>query len=169
MNRTKQFIGPLILTFDILKFVDCYLGINKLNDINGLIYIVSPNERISLQLEQHKNFNGKTIYKDQTIFILKLNNKYLKDYEQFILGNYSKISLNTKRKIYRYWMHNGIKSIENIVFNSLFNQEELKNILSQKYTNTQHDKELFFQKIKNITEVNSIPKLKDEIFFTTYN
>jgi len=164
INRTTQFILPLLIKIESLDIFRAYLGIDKFDDLNGIIYLKILNNEIKLNKLNLKNpecYQGLVYIENNPIFIVKLPDRYISDFHKFIVGNYTEISLDTRREIYYFWFHANSNIIDtnkitSIVFDTLFDYDLAKIELFTELLINDKD-------YKDIIEVNSIMKLTDEL------
>ena len=169
MNRTTLFLIPLVLDYVYIYYIEGYLGLNYLEDINGVIYLTPKTlipEKLKTNIEENENFKGKTIINKKTFYIFQIPEIYIKDYEQFVIGNYRKMKYETRRLIYQFWHNTDLDSIKNIVLNTLFENEKINDLIAEDLSKNNFDKKEIKKIINKMNEVNSIPKIEEEIYYT---
>ncbi len=178
-NRTTIFIIPLLLSrnddlkdnLELIKNIKGYLGINKFEH-NDEIFLKIDNKYKDIIdiLKKKDNFAGITIIDNYTIILLKIPSKIIKDFHRFLIGNYTKMNKISRSKIHRYWFKTNNDDIQNIAFNTLFDidimRERILESLILNSTSELERKDLK-QALENVHEVNIIPKLEEELIFTT--
>lgn len=164
-NRTTIYLLPLITNmYD--ESLKAYLGINKFNDIDGIIYIVCDNEEIMKQMQKECRFKGIAYIDKLKVYLFQIDDKYTRDYELFILGNYSEMKY--KNKIINYWKKYD-RNYYNLTFNVFKDPEYLKLIYINNLTSRREnfvnisDTEIISEILDSVNEVESIFNIKEEI------
>jgi len=174
INRTTQFIMPLLFPYNYNDYFNCYLGLNKLKDVEGNVYCVAKKDipiKILTTIKNYTNYIGSTFVNKKQILILNIPDKYQDDYIKFLVGNYKLININTKRIIYKFWFdnykqNNIFANITNKILFSLFDDIQSIENLTDSLSILIKDYDEIFKIIKNNKEVESILKISEEIYKT---
>jgi len=174
INRTTRFLVPLIFPYNYIEYIDGYIGLNKLNDVEGKIYCVAKTvipEKILLTIKNKSNYIGSTFVNNKRILILKIPEQYKQDYNMFLIGNYKSINKQTKRIIYKFWFDNykqndTFANITNNILYSLFDDDMIKEILTDNLSTTMKEFNDILEVLDKKNETESILKLTEEIYKT---
>lgn len=164
-QKSKIFLYPLL---DIKKNKDyvptetyiCWDNIYTLKDYK---YICIYNSKRDLKfqkfenkvLKHNKNLNWYgSISEDKQVYVFDYS-EYKHDYEMFIKGSYSKISINSKNKILNYF--GKIGNISSYI-KSYLNPEEYHNVYAEALL-------VNVEIIKKVHEICTPPNLKKETLF----
>ncbi len=172
INRTTQFIMPLLFPYNYIDYFNCYLGLNELKDVTGKIYCVSVKEipkKILSDIKNMDNYIGSTFVNNKQVLILSIKDEYEIDFNKFLVGNYKSIDVNTKRIIYKFWFDNYKQNdiFANItmgILYSLFDDEEAIEKMIYHLTVTDRDYDKIYNVLKQHNELESILKIEDEIY-----
>lgn len=158
LNRTTIYCLPLVT--DIYdKSMMAYIGVRNLDDIEYNIYVTSD-PHIEQLLQKQKCYIGKTVYNKKHVSIFSIEKEFLKDYDNFLIGNYKLIK--SKNKILNYWKNKN-KKIYNYIYNVFYNAEDLHDIIIDVISTSNRDRTELSDIFDKNQEVDSIIKLKEEI------
>ena len=171
INRTTMYMLPLITSNAYINYIRAYIGIDRFTDIDGTIYLkqIEDNENIEHILPTISGYQGKTYIKSNPIYIFKIPKEYEKDYEQFILGNYTKISKFAKNVILRFWNIRGYSDIKDKALQVLFGDDIRFQVMKVDelidFDNVKLREETL-KLVQEVGEIDDIIKLKDELIFS---
>lgn len=164
-QKSKVFLYPLLGIKKGENFVpaETYICWDKLYDVNDykfiIIYESERNERYKLFedriLKKHAHLELSIDLSNNKQLCVFDYSKYKHDYEMFVLGKYSKFSINTKNKILKYFGKVG--KISDYI-KSFLNPEEYHEIYAETLM-------VSLDEIKLVHEVCSIPNIKKETLF----
>lgn len=106
-NKTTYFLLPLLEVnrINISRWlINSYLGNSEKEDLNHRYWIfIELDDKVQIeyptilvQLEEHKQYINHYNTKDSIVYVLEIPDKYKVDYDNFIIGKYSKFSKEAK-------------------------------------------------------------------------
>ncbi len=164
INRTTQFIMPLLIDKKYSNAIRAYLAINELKDIPNNIYVILIDKKDEEYIKNNIYYHGEIKINNEIYYSLFICDEFKEDFKKFIIGAYSKISNKSKRKIVNFWKNEN-KTVYNIVYNTLYNIEETRNKLLD-FLYSKDDRNKGKKILEEVEEVNSKITIEEEIIIT---
>lgn len=125
-NKSFSFLLPLFKLRYYKNIINTYLGdVKEETAFNNNLYILSSEE--DYYLSNNKNYIKHYDVPEGIMYVLKIPSEFESDYNQFLLGKYSKFNENTKKLLCNHACRNSIKkSHETQMYSILYRTEKRK-------------------------------------------
>lgn len=113
-NKSSVFILPLIGLDDYRGIIDTYLATDdSIGGFDGEIHVLTKNENLAYC--KNDNYVRYREVEEGYLFTFRVPDEYIRDYDIFLAGKYSKMSNNAKKKICDLACRNSIKKHKDTV------------------------------------------------------
>lgn len=124
-NKSFSFLLPLFKLREYKHIINTYLGDIKEDAFNNKLYILSSKEDYNLL--KNKNYLNHYDTDDGIMYVMSIPNEYSNEYNNFLIGKYSKFSNDVKTLLCNHACRNSSKkNYETQMYSILFRTEKRK-------------------------------------------
>lgn len=124
-NKSFSFLLPLFKLRDYKYIINTYLGDIKEDAFNNKLYILSSKEDNNLL--KNNNYLNHYDTNDGIMYVMSIPDEYSNEYNNFLIGKYSKFSENAKLVLCNHACRNSIKkNYETQMYSILYRTEKRK-------------------------------------------